>query len=215
MIYTFYSPSRTTLPGTPPATVIPLDTRQALPFRRTFMSAHSSNRKPIDTRKRCQKYLGALLQQNYKTSRLFDFGALLQQKHTKDLRPPSGYYYRFRKPIERILQQKRESQADRTCKTARQFDFWRTSPTETLYKKGSHKYERFAPSLRTSLSIRKPIERIFGRLIQQKIIQESFTRNDIIYKSREILHFNTVLQRASRHHHSNIHTSLFRCLRQP
>ena len=46
-----------------------------------------------------------------------------------------------------------------------------------------------------------------GGLIQQKIIQESFTRNDI-YKSREIIHFNAILQRAPRHHHSNIHTSI-------
>ena len=46
-----------------------------------------------------------------------------------------------------------------------------------------------------------------GGLIQQKIIQESFTRNNI-YKSREIIHFNAILQRAPQHHHSNIHTSI-------
>ena len=94
-------------------------------------------------------------------------------------RPPSGYYYRFRKPIEWIslsifktgVQQKQESLQD--------FHY------------------RF----------RKPIERIIGGLIQQKIIQESFTRNDI-YKSHEIIHFNAILQRAPRHHHSNIHTSI-------
>ena len=117
-----------------------------------------------------------------KQESLQDFSSAVWFRRTSPTsRPPSGYYYRFRKPIERIIS----------------LSIFKTTGVQQKQESLQDFHYRF----------RKPIERIIGGLIQQKIIQESFTRNDI-YKSCEIIHFNAILQRAPRHHHSNIHTSI-------
>ena len=93
------------------------------------------------------------------------------------------------------------------CPPCGQIDYtdrniWRTSPT----KKDSHPLSGNHYRFDLESQSNGYHYQYIGGLIQQKIIQESFTRNDI-FNSREI-HFNTVLQRAPRHHHSNIHTSI-------
>ena len=149
-----------------------------------LISAHFSNRNKKD-HYRYSKLAYNRNKKAYKTSRLFDFGALLQQKqetplpiNTKGWRPPCG-------------------QIDYTDR-----NIWRTSPT----KKDSHPLSGNHYRFDLESQSNGYHYQYIGGLIQQKIIQESFTRNDI-FNSREI-HFNTVLQRAPRHHHSNIHTSI-------
>ena len=71
------------LPGTPPTTVIPLDTSQALTFRRTFMSALFQQKANRYTKEMPEIFwrTSPRNKKAYKTSRLlFDFGALLQHR---------------------------------------------------------------------------------------------------------------------------------------
>ena len=115
----------------------PIDTRTEI-FRRTSPTetlykkgSHKYERfaPSLRTSLSIQKTKNSHTTEAYKTSCLFDFGALLQQKqesqvpiNTKDSRPPCGHHYRFRKPIERISLS----------------IYWRTHPTKThtrvLYK---------------------------------------------------------------------------------
>ena len=158
-----------------------------------LISAHFSNRNKKD-HYRYSKLAYNRNKKAYKTSRLFDFGALLQQKqetplpiNTKGWRPPLR--------TNRLHGQK--------------------------YLAHFSNEKRFTPSVRKSLSIRfrKPIKRIPLSIYWRTYPTKNHTR--VVYKihaftsSREI-HFNTVLQRASRHDYSNIHdASIFRSLRQP
>ena len=136
------------------------------------------------------------------------FGALLADGHHYWLESQSNVFWR-------------------TYPTEINTTIWRTSPTETR-KPIQVSSTRHVP-INTRKDSRplsgnhyrfdwKPIERISLSIYWRTHPTKNHTR--VVYKihaftsSREI-HFNTVLQRAPRHHHGNIHTSLFRSLRQP
>ena len=148
-----------TPPGTPPATVIPLDTRLALTFRRTFMLA------PLPTEIQSihgQKYFGALLADGHHY-RLESQSNVRWHSPLSDINPIQLLAAPLPTESQSIHEQKKANRyTNRNIlahfsnrnKKAYKAPVWfrRSSPTET--------YERFAPSVRILLyyRFRKPIE---------------------------------------------------------
>ena len=179
------SPSRTTLPGTPAATVIPLDTlANKNPIQQT-LSRHCHS-------ETADFYFGALLQQNkkaYKSTSATETGNPRSNKYERLAPSLQTNRLHGQKYFGALLQQK----VGALC---------------------SYKYEkRFTPSVRKSLSIRfrKPIKRtplsIYWRTHPTKnhtrVLYKIHTSLVKYYISTQCYTFDVHL-----HHHSSIHTIL-------